>query len=421
MDKAFTLHPAQLRVWQSPARYKVVVAGRRFGKTYYSVVSSLINISMMTNKHGKDLSLKPIYYIAPTYGQAKNDTWNLWKKLGEGLIERAYEKDLILRAYNGREIHLFGADRPDTIRGQGLGDVVLDEYKDMKPEVWDEVVAPMLSDVRGGALFIGTPKGKNHFFELCAKYRNTPDWEIFTFLSKDNPYIDKSEIAAARDRMSEEAFKQEFEANFSAGGGTIFKDHYFQQEDQDLHDSDTYIAVDPAGYGDGSSTSSLKRLDETAIAVVQVSPQGWHVKDIIHGRWGVRETSIRIMNAYRTHRPIKLGIEKGALMNALLPYLGDQMRRLGIFFTPHALTHGGQKKTSRITWALQGRMEHGRITFQPGEYLRVLKDQAMDFPNSMTHDDLLDSLAYVDQLAVTNYRDNYITDSFDPVDEDLGI
>ena len=87
-----------------------------------------------------------------------------------------------------------------------------------------------------------------------------------------------------------------------------------------------------------------------------------------------------------------------------MPYLSDNMRRLNVFPYITELTHGNQKKYDRIVWALQGRMEQGRLTFQDGDYLDKLFDQMLDFPNPLAHDDMIDSLAYIDQIAQANYH-----------------
>jgi hypothetical protein len=177
--------------------------------------------------------------------------------------------------------------------------------------------------------------------------------------------------------------------------------------------------MDPAGYVDvvGATKSKLKRFDETAIACVKAGTHGWHVGDIITGRWGVREASLRLLTAVRTYRPMAVGIEGGSLRNAILPYLQDQMKRLNIYPNLVETRHGGQKKIERITWALQGRMQHGRITFGEGAYLGKLRDQFLDFPNPMSHDDMLDALAYIDQVArVSYFNDNVIGEAWEPVD-----
>ena len=223
--------------------------------------------------------------------------------------------------------------------------------------------------------------------------------------------------------MSSEVFLQEYEASFRSGGGNVFKEEWFDNITEKEPQGNYYIAVDPAGFIDlrgRKITSKLSRLDECAIAVVKAGPDGWYVKDIITGRWDVRETSIQILRTAQKYQPMCVGIEKGSLKNAIMPYLTDQMRRLNTFPNIVELTHGGKKKQERITWALQGRLEHGRVFFNEGEYLKKLIEQALDFPSQLTHDDMLDALAYIDQIAVTSYVDQPWVDSWSPLDKQAG-
>jgi predicted phage terminase large subunit-like protein len=419
----FNLHKKQQEIFLSPARFKVVAAGRRGGKSYLSAVMLLIEALKETNDFGINLKNKETWYVAPTFGQAKDIMWNLLKDIGSDIIESALENTATLRLINGRTIKLKGSDRPDTLRGVSLAYVVLDEYASMKPEVWDLIISPALADTKGSALFIGTPDSKNHFYDLWLQSAKLEEWEQFQFNSTDNPIIDPKEIEQARTRMSKEAFRQEFEASFHAAGGLAFKEKDWKYAQKSPEAGTTYITVDPAGFGDGNGMvkSAINRLDETAISIVEVSPSGWFIHDIIHGRWDVRETSLQIIKAAKKYQPAALGIEKGSLRNAIMPYLQDQMRRLGTYPNVVDLTHGGKKKTERITWALQGRFENGRIYFKEGaDYIKPLTDQLLDFPNKMTHDDLIDSLAYVDQIATAIYGTGEYDDEYEPLDDLAG-
>ena len=132
---------------------------------------------------------------------------------------------------------------------------------------------------------------------------------------------------------------------------------------------------------------------------------------------------MRILRTAQKYKPRVVGVEKGALKNALMPYLNDNMRRLNVFPYITELTHGNQKKYDRIVWALQGRMEQGRLTFQDGDYLDKLFDQMLDFPNPLAHDDMIDSLAYIDQIAQANYHmDESIGETdWEPLDTIIGM
>lgn len=426
MQLTFTLHPGQLEVFNSPKRFKVVMAGRRFGKSFLACVVLLIEALKAKNSYGYDLQGKDVFYVAPTQQQARDIMWGLLKRLGKDVIASVHENTMVATLVNQRHIHLKGSDRPDSLRGVGLSYVVLDEYATMKPEVWELIIRPTLADVRGGALFIGTPSGENHFTALHrtgSHPRNEQQWQAFSFRSSDNPYLAEEEIEQARDNMSSAAFLEEFEGIPHAAGGELLdpKDIRIGPEPAD---ASYVLAVDLAGFAGADKaarlTHELRRLDEHAIACVKVGREGWYVDDIIHGRWDIRETSIRILRAAQRYHPLALGIERGALKNAVHPYLRDQMKRLSVYPNVVDCTHGGKSKADRITWSLQGRLQHGRITFRDGEYLKVLKDQMVAFPNPSSHDDLLDALAYVDQLASTVYAEDVIIDHWEVLDQHTG-
>jgi Terminase-like family. len=308
----------------------------------------------------------------------------------------------------------------------------MDEYAFMKEEVWDKIIRPALSDVEGSALFIGTPDGKNHFYQL---YTDAADphvygtgileWEAFTFKSVDNPRLSPEEVEAARRKLSRENFRQEYEASFTEGSGKIFNGSWWKFSEDAPGPGSYYMAVDLAGFtkeGIGKK-GALKLRDEHAIAIVKAGTWGWFIEDIRHGQWDVRETALRLLEAYRDYRPAAVGIEKGSLKNAVQPYMEDEMRRLDTYFTVFELTHGNQQKPDRIRWALQGRAEKGRIYLKKdAEWVRPFLDQAADFPNPLSHDDLIDAVAYIDQLAGTVYFEEDSTTWSEPqtIDDIIG-
>ena len=424
MELNFSLHEKQLEVLNSPVRFKACAAGRRGGKSYLSAIMLILEGLKDENEHGDSLKQKEVFYVAPTFQQAKDIMWNLLKELGHGVIKNVWENTATIELINGRRIRLKGSDRPDTLRGVGVSFIVLDEYAFMKPDVWDLILRPTLSDVRGRALFIGTPEGKNHFYDVWmdAQKEEMKEWEAFQFNSLDNPIIKESELAEARLTMTAEGYRQEYEASFEAKGSGAFKSEDLLYSDEPKEAGTVYMAVDPAGYGDteGLSKSGANKLDEFAIAVVEVSPAGWFVHDIIAGRWGVREASLQVISAAKKYRPACIGIESGSLKNALMPYLEDQMKRLGVYPRIEPVTHGGKKKTERITWSLQGRFQNKRIVLKEAEWNKKFTDQLLDFPNRMVHDDLVDALSYIDQVENTVYDFGYDPEPYIPLDEAIG-
>jgi phage terminase large subunit-like protein len=410
------LHEKQLEIFNNPKRFKVIAAGRRFGKSRLAAWTLIIEALKSTEKD--------VFYVAPTFQQAKDILWGLLKEIGHEVIKTAHENTAVLTLINDRKIYLKGSDRPDTLRGVGLAYLVVDEYADMKANVWEQILRPALADVQGGAMFIGTPKGRNHFYEMF-KYAETdkdPEWAAFHFTSYDNPLLPQSEIEAAKRSMSSFAFRQEFMASFEAASRDIFKEDWIKYQEEEPTEGRFFIAVDLAGFinVDRESGNKNKKLDETAIAVVKVTEDGWWVADIKHGRWDIKETCAQIMGAVLQYEPSAVGIEKGSLKNAALPYLMDLMRRHNHYFRIDDVTHGNQKKTDRIVWALQGRFEHGKVELNYGDWNNAFVDQLVNFPNSQLHDDLIDALAYIDQIQIVEYFNQFEEEEYEVLDEYSG-
>ena len=420
-----SLHDKQAEIFYDPTRFKVVAAGRRFGKSYLAAVTLFVEASKTEKIRSDgvrvDLTLEEVYYVAPTFDQGKKIIWPLLKELGHELIANKWENTGELQLINGRRISIKGSDRPDSLRGVGLSYVVLDEYAFMKEEVWELIILPALSRTEGGALFIGTPDGKNHFYSLYQRgTEGDPEWKSWHFASASNPFLPVREIENARNRMAADRFKQEFEASFEGGAGILLTRGMFPIVDDLPYPGDMYVAIDLAGFEAVESGRKITKLDDHAIAIVLNHAGGWCIADIVHGRWDTRETALRIVKSYRDFRPVRLGIEKGMARNAVLPYLSDEMNRLGIYFQVEDLTHGNNKKTDRIAWALQGRAEKGRIQLLRGAWNKKFLEQAEDFPSPQSHDDLLDAVAYIDQLSEPWFDGPETIDNWRPLDAYAG-
>jgi predicted phage terminase large subunit-like protein len=244
-------------------------------------------------------------------------------------------------------------------------------------------------------------------------------YKAWHFTSYDNPLLDPEEIDVAKKSMSSFAFRQEFMASFEAIGSEIFKEEWVKVSEEEPDVGDYYIAVDLAGFEDVKSISQgkSKNLDSTSIAVVKVNERGWWIADIIHGRWDLNETANKIFNAVAKYDPVAVGIEKGIAKQAVMSPLMDLQKRRQKFFRVEELTHGNKKKTDRIIWALQGRYENGYIEMNKGEWNSPFLDQLFQFPNPLVHDDLIDSLAYIDQLAKVPYHyEDFEFDDFEMLD-----
>ena len=407
-------------------RFQVCAAGRRFGKSFYAAYklyeAGSATTKMRSDGTEIDLLNEVVYYVSPTFKQGRENLWNVMMDIGHqaGIIEGIRQNEGEIKLTNGRIIRFKGADDPDSLRGVGLHYVVMDEYAFMKPSVWEYIIRPALGRAEGGALFIGTPAGKNHFYRMYSAAENgldpssgkpSDDWAAFQFRTTDNPHLTRNEIKSMTDGMSKDAVKQETEASFEAAGGKVFHHSMFPVV-QNIAPGEYVIAVDLAGFTTAEGKNKAKAvLDDHAIAVARVHDKGWHIERIYHGQWDIRETSLRIIKAWRDHNRCDVGIEKGMAKNAVCGddgkggYLGELMHKYG-YFNVKGLSHGNNKKEDRIKWALQGRAERGQITLEPDDHLAEedkwvgkFLDQAVDFPNPLAHDDLLDAVAYIDQMA----------------------
>ncbi len=216
MDKII-LRPSkpQAEIIKSKARFKVVNAGRRFGKTYLA-----IDFYLFPRAVNKPDSKN--WYVAPTYKMAKDIAWEQLKQVIPKLyIDKTNETELSIRLRNKSVIQLKGAEDPDSLRGPGLDSIVYDEYAFQKQRVWD-VTRPMLSDREGTGLFISTPSGYNHFYDLYLFAKTKEDWDTFQYTTIQGGNVSAEEIDEARSELDERIFRQEYEASFEMLAGRVY-------------------------------------------------------------------------------------------------------------------------------------------------------------------------------------------------------
>lgn len=225
----FQLHESQKKVALDPHRFRVLCCGRRWGKTTLAIdqmkARSLISNSLVA-------------YIAPTYQQARDIAWNQLKRdLRE--VASFNEARLEINLMNGSTIFLKGWESIETLRGQRFDLIVLDEVAMMRNFAghWQEVIRPTLTDTKGEALFISTPKGFNHFYDLFNQQSHDEDYKSFQFTTSDNPFIPPEEIVKAKQELTEDRFAQEYLADFRKSEGLVYKEfmrsrHVFKKDPQ---------------------------------------------------------------------------------------------------------------------------------------------------------------------------------------------
>ena len=204
-------HPEQDRLMKSPARFRVVPAGRRSGKTENAkrkIVKEALTVTGRSDAR--------FFAAAPTRDQAKAIYWADLKAMIPSKLwrEPARETDLSIKLWNGAEIYVIGMDKPERIEGRPWDGGVLDEYANMKPGAWGENVRPALSDRKGWCWLIGVPEGRNHYYDLnqYALHGDDSEWDSFTWKSID--ILDPAEVEAARRQLDPLVFQQEYEASF---------------------------------------------------------------------------------------------------------------------------------------------------------------------------------------------------------------
>jgi hypothetical protein len=279
----------QSEIFLSSSRFVSVVAGRRFGKTFLSTGKILEQAVKGPNRN--------VWYVAPTYGAAKEIAWDmLIHTIPPEYVSKTNESSLTLRLINGSVIALKGAEKPNNLRGRALDFVVMDEFADMRPEAWYEVLRPSLSDRQGGAMFIGTPKGRNHFYDLWAKgVDGANDWESFQYTTLDGGNVPAEEIEAARADLDERTFNQEYCAQFVTYAGLIY--YGFSREDSvlDIGDDNGTLHVGMDFNLDPMSAVICIRKGEKLYAVDEIVMFGSNTDEMvaeIKDRYGNRSIII---------------------------------------------------------------------------------------------------------------------------------
>jgi PBSX family phage terminase large subunit len=266
------LTPAQKLIAVDRHRFRVVNCGRRFGKTTLAILEMVAKAISKPN-------LK-IAYVAPTYQQARDIAWQELKKITEPIIsnvnESRLEIELITTQGKTSTIVLRGWESIETLRGQKFDFIVIDEIASMRNwwVNWQEVIRPTLTDTKGHGLFISTPKGFNHWYDIFNLESKDEDYKSFHFTSYDNPFLPKEELDKARKELTEDRFAQEYLADFRKTEGLVYKEfsrtkHLFDdEEEQQIGGVVETIAGIDFGYTNPTAVITIKRDYDNTFWVV---------------------------------------------------------------------------------------------------------------------------------------------------------
>lgn len=275
-------------------RWFVGVAHRRAGKTVADINELIIGATRCRLQNPR------FAYVAPQLNQAKDIAWTYLKEYTAFIPGvKTNESELWVELPGGARIRIYGADNPDRLRGIYLDGVVLDEFGDMDPAIWTQVIRPALSDRKGWACFIGTPKGKNQFHRIWVEAENDPDWTRLMLKASETGLLDQKELADARKMMSDDEYAQEYECSFEAA----VRGAYYGKELNEAEGRITSVPYDPRL--EVHTAWDLGVADSTVIWFVQIVGRETRWIDVLKGEgvgldWYAKELKERPYN-YGTH------------------------------------------------------------------------------------------------------------------------
>lgn len=362
------LHQGQREVAEDPARFKLLLCGRRWGKTRLGVVTALAE--MFKGGH--------VWWVAPTYG-VSGIAWRLAKAMVKdvpGVEVREGDREIRW----GRGFIAFkSADRPDNLRGEGLDFVVVDEADFMDGEVWNDVLRPALADRNGRAMLISTPNVENGWFHRLIKDADGEQYKTWRFPTWTNPFIKADEVEELRRTLPSLTFRREIAAEYVSAAGALVPASWLKHVDRAPEGIRKALGVDLA-------ISQREGADYTAIVAYGETGDGiGYVLDALRGRWTFKETMEQIVRMAGLHRPEVVAIEKVAYQEALI----QELRR--VTNLPVKAVPVNKDKATRAL-PLIGRYEHGYI-YHLSDLPGWFEQELLSFPVG-EHDDAVDALVH---------------------------
>tara|TARA_A100001388_G_scaffold265694_1_gene238112 strand:- start:9088 stop:10389 length:1302 start_codon:yes stop_codon:yes gene_type:complete len=383
-----SLYPSQQEVHDSEARWKILCAGRRFGKSRLGV--------QMAMEHA--LNGKRAWWVAPTFSIARvgwRDILNASSKL-TGIKVDIKVGDMVVNFPDGGFIAVKSADNPQRLRGEGLDFLVMDEAAFVKEETWTEVLRPTLTERKGSALFISTPRGMNNwFYRLWVDSENKEDWERFKFPTIANPRIDPEEIESAKAELGSITFAQEYEAEFVNETTQIFKADWFKYYKPGVRSckigNDEFLMDDMHKFATVDLAVSTKdSADYTVITSFahDSATNNLFVTDMFRDRLQAPDIIPTLKKIFYDNELSWVGIERAGYQLAIVQFA----QREGIVVKE---LKADKDKRSRAM-PLSAKFESGQIYFPDDElatWVGEAERELITFPVG-SHDDIVDTLAY---------------------------
>lgn len=368
------LHRGQREIAHDPSRFRIISAGRRWGKSRLG--SLLCTMVALQGKHA--------WWVGPDYPTAVVG-WRMLVNLAQQIPGSTVKAaDMMVSYVGGGWVQVRSAEAEKSLRGEGLDLMVIDEVAHMPKfmDVWQQALRPALSDRQGGALFISTPKGMNHFYELFQSAQTAEGWRAWQFPTWSNPYIDKAEIEAARLDLPALVFRQEYGAEFVQLAGALFRREWF-----------AIVDAAPVGRYVRSwdlAISTKTTGDYTAGARLTFTPDGHIViADVIRGRWEWPDVVKVISQTAKADGPATIqGIECVGTQAGMLQTVQREPGLAGLPFRPVQVDK--DKLTRCMAWL--ARAEQGKVALVRGNWNAAFLDEVCAFPET-EHDDMVDAVS----------------------------
>jgi len=369
------LHRSQADIVHSPARFKVVCCGRRFGKTRLAVLMAVAEM----------LSGGAVMWVAPSFDKAMIG-WRLFEEVGRQIplmTLRRGERRIVYP--NGGWIAVYSADSEGGLRGEGVSLLIVDECAYVRDfdRIWEQELRPSLTDRKGRAVFISTPRGFNHFYDLFSNASRDDDWQSWQLPSSANPFLDAAEIESARRSLPALIFRQEYLAEFVQLSGAMFRREWFEVVDR--HPPLTVqvrhwdLAATQKTTGDYSAGCKIG-LDADGNA---------YILDLIHERleWPALLRTIT-QTALADGADVPQSVETAGVQKGLLDLLLAEPALSGI--AVRGITPTGDKITRANAWL--ARAEQGKVKLLRGAWNAAWLDEVCAFPEA-EHDDIVDAVS----------------------------
>jgi predicted phage terminase large subunit-like protein len=373
------LHPGQRRILESPARFKVISAGRKFGKT-------LLAIEWLTLMDGGAIEGFPVAYFAPRY-QFLLDIWDNIKRTLKPVTRRSPQNEKRIELITGGVIEFWSLENDDAGRSRKYKRVVVDEaaHTPNLKAAWDESIRQTMIDFKGEAMIISTPNGLNYFYDLYKRSLADKEWASFQMPTSANPYISPDEIEQARRELPDLVFRQEYLAEFvSMTGGLVKQENIIYAEPMITDDAQIIVGVDLA-------ISKSVLADYTAIVTAIHKDGKVIIADVQRGRWNFREVVETIKNVAQGASLVV--IESVQYQAAVVQELIATTQLPVIEYVPD------KNKITRFL-PLLARIEHGQVMFSHS-LPRWYFDELLSFPVGQ-HCDCVDASVYAALVPLKN-------------------